>query len=71
MAARKTLRMALAASGTGTLDRNPGGGKPALFLLGDALMPWIVKPYNRRQFKERENSKLQDLQRQEGSGECV
>ena len=35
-------------------------------------MSWMVKPYKQKTaHKGRENSKLQDLQRQDDSGECV
>ena len=35
-------------------------------------MPWLVKLYSRRQLtREERNNKLQHLQRQEDTGECV
>ena len=48
-----------------------GGLNLHYFLLGVvafSLMPWRVTPY-RQLTKEEKNSKLQDLQRQEGGGE--
>ena len=64
----------------GTLGLPPpeplGEGGPDFdyFLQGDdiiALMLFLVKPNSRRQLTTEENSKLQDLQRHQGSGECV
>ena len=44
-------------------------------LLRDVIYPlksWPVKQYSRRQLsEERENTKLQDFQRVEGSGDCL
>ena len=64
--------------GNGTLGLPPreplGPGGPDLhyFLLGDdafALMPWLVKPYSRRQLTK--NSQLQDIQGEKGGRELI
>ena len=54
-----------------------GEGGPDLhcFLLADnpfALMPWMVKPYSRRQrIREERITNYRIIQKQEGSGECI